>query len=108
LQTISLSAEGTSVATSLRGLIEQARGVPFIMTANGISKLHVALWSRCKPICFDIGPLEAEQAIQHLLPRYIDKLGSLGYDAVDGEWLSREVHIVFPDLRKFANAIEYR
>ena len=31
----------------LRGLIEQAHGVPFIMTANDISKLHPALRSRC-------------------------------------------------------------
>lgn len=91
----------------LRGLIEQPHGVPFIMTANDISKLHPALKSRCRPISFDAGPLEAEATIQRLLPRYTDKLGQLGYD-IDAEWLSREMHIVFPDLRKLANAIEFR
>jgi replication-associated recombination protein RarA len=92
----------------LRGLIEQAHGVPFVMTANDISKLHPALKSRCRPICFDINPLQAESTIQRLLPRYIEKLGRLGYENIDAEWLSEEMHIVFPDLRKLANAIEFR
>jgi hypothetical protein len=42
-----------------------------------------------------------------LLARYIDKLGRLGY-VVDAEWLSKEMHIVFPDFRRVANAIEFR
>jgi replication-associated recombination protein RarA len=90
----------------LRGLIEQAHGVPFIMTANDISKLHPALRSRCKPISFDINPLQAEQTIERLLPRYAGKLALLGYD-VDTKWLSTEMHIVFPDLRKLANSIDF-
>jgi len=92
----------------LRGLIEQAHGVPFIMTANDISKLHPALKSRCMTISFDVGPLEAEATIQRLLPRYIDKLGKLGYENIDAEWLSKEMHIVFPDLRQFASRIDFR
>ena len=60
------------------------------------------------PISFDVGPLEAEATIQRLLPRYIDKLGRLGYENIDAEWLSKEMHVVFPDLRKFANAIEFK
>ena len=92
----------------LRGLIEQAHGVPFIMTANDISKLHVALRSRCRPISFDIRPPEAEATIRRLLHRYTDKLVRLGYDDIDAEWLSKEMHMVFPDLRKLANAIEFQ
>ena len=92
----------------LRGLIEQSHGVPFIMTANDISKLHPALRSRCSPISFDINPLKAEATIERLLPRYADKLERLGYDEIDTEWLSEEMHVVFPDLRKFANRIEFR
>ena len=100
---LSLSAQA-----GLRGLIEQAHGVPFIMTANDVSKLHPALKSRCMTVSFDVGSLEAEATIQRLLPRYIDKLGRLGYDDIDAEWLSEEMHVVFPDLRKFANRIEFR
>jgi DNA polymerase III delta prime subunit len=92
----------------LRGLIEQSHGVPFIMTANDISKLHPALRSRCRPINFDINPLQELATIERLLPRYIEKLGRLGYDDIDAEGLSNEMHVVFPDLRKLANAIEFR
>jgi replication-associated recombination protein RarA len=92
----------------LRGLIEQSNGVPFIMTANDISKLHPALKSRCLPINFDINPLQAEATMERLLPRYTDKLVRLGYESIDAKWLSREMHIVFPDLRKLAQAIELK
>jgi replication factor C subunit 2/4 len=92
----------------LRGLIEQAHGVPFIMTANDISKLHPALKSRCMTVSFDVQSLEEEATIERLLPRYIDKLGQLGYADIDAELLSREMHLVFPDLRKLANAIEFQ
>ena len=67
-----------------------------------------AIRSRCMTISFDVGPLEAKATIQRLLPRYIDKLGRLGYVDIDAEWLSKEMHIVFPDLRRVANAIEFR
>jgi replication-associated recombination protein RarA len=98
----------TNAQAGLRGLIEQAHGVPFVMTANDISKLHPALRSRCRPISFDINPLQAEATIQRLLPRYTDKLRRLGYDDIDAEWLSNEMHVVFPDLRKLANAVEFQ
>jgi replication-associated recombination protein RarA len=92
----------------LRGLIEQSHGVPFMMTANDVSKLHPALKSRCMPISFDINPLQAGATIGRLLPRYADKLARLGYANIDAKWLSDEMHLVFPDLRKLANAIEFR
>jgi hypothetical protein len=60
------------------------------------------------PISFDVRPLEAEATIQRLLPRYIDKLGRLGYANIEAELLSREMHVNFPDLRKLASVIELR
>jgi replication-associated recombination protein RarA len=91
---------------ALRNIIEKSTHVRFLMTGNDISKLQPALKSRCKPIGFDVGPLEAEAAIKRLLPRYADKLAQLGYD-VDPAWLNREMHVFFPDLRKVANGIEF-
>jgi replication-associated recombination protein RarA len=90
---------------ALRRVIENVR---FLMTGNNISKLDRAIRSRCVPISFDVGPLEAEATIQRLLPRYIEKLGRLGYANIDSEWLSKEMHIFFPDLRKFASRIEFK
>jgi replication-associated recombination protein RarA len=91
---------------ALRGVIERSTHVRFLMTGNNISKMDPAIKSRCRPICFDVGPLDEEATIQRLVPRYIDKLGQLGYADIDAELLSREMHLVFPDLRKFANSIE--
>jgi hypothetical protein len=91
---------------ALRDVIEKSTHVRFLMTGNAIGKLQPALKSRCTPINFDVGPLEAEAAIQRLLPRNADKLARLGYD-VDPKWLNREMHVVFPDLRKLANRIEF-
>ncbi len=51
---------------------------------------------------------EAEATIQRLLPRYLDKPSQLGYGNIDAEWLSKEMHIDFPDLRKFANRIGFK
>lgn len=93
---------------ALRGVIEKSTHVRFLMTGNNISKLDLAIKSRCMAINFDVRQLEAEAAIQRLLPRYMDKLGRLGYDNIDAKWLSDEMHVVFPDLRRFANAIEFR
>lgn len=91
---------------ALRDLIEKSTYVRFIMTANEIGKLQRALKSRCKPIRFDVVPLDAEAAIKRLLPRYTDKLVQLGYD-IDGSWLEKEIRLAFPDLRKVANSIEF-
>jgi replication-associated recombination protein RarA len=93
---------------ALRGAIEKSTHIRFLMTGNNISKLDPAIKSRCMPISFDVGPLEAEATIKRLLPRYIDKLGRLGYDNIDAEWLSREMLVNFPDLRKLASVIEVR
>jgi hypothetical protein len=59
-------------------------------------------------VSFDVGPLQAEQTIQRLLPRYIEKLGRLGYANIDADWLSEEMHIVFPDLRELASRVEFK
>jgi replication-associated recombination protein RarA len=93
---------------ALRRVIERSTLLRFLMTGNNISKFDPAIRSRCIPVSFDVRPLEAEALIQRLLPRYIEKLGRLGYDEIDAKWLSREMHIVFPDLRKLANAIEFQ
>lgn len=93
---------------ALRLVIEKSTHVRFLMTGNDIRRLDRAIRSRCMTISFDVGPLEAEATIQRLLPRYIDKLGKLGYKNLDAEWLSKEMHIDFPDLRKFANRIEFK
>jgi replication-associated recombination protein RarA len=93
---------------ALRLVIEKSTHVRFLMTGNNISKLDPAIKSRCMPISFDVRPLEAEATIQRLLPRYIDKLGRLGYANIEAELLSREMHVNFPDLRKLASVIELR
>ena len=48
---------------SLRGLIEKCTHVRFLLTANDIKKMHPALKSRCLPLCFDVGPIEAPEVI---------------------------------------------
>ena len=93
---------------ALRLVIERSTHVRFLMTGNDISKLDRAIRSRCMPISFDVRPLEAEATIQRLLSRYIDKLGRLGYANIDAEWLSKEMHVNFPDLRKLASVIEFK
>ena len=92
---------------ALRLVIERSTHVRFLMTGNDIRRLDRAVRSRCRPISFDVGPLEAEATIQRLLPRYTDKLGQLGYD-IDAVWLSKEMHFNFPDLRGLASAIEFQ
>jgi replication-associated recombination protein RarA len=93
---------------ALRRVIEKSTHVRFLMTGNNISKLDRAIRSRCLTISFDVGQLEAEPTIQRLLPRYIEKLGKLGYKNLDAEWLSKEMHLDFPDLRTFANRIAFK
>lgn len=92
---------------ALRNLIEKAGHVRFLMTANDIRRIDPALKSRCRPTSFDIGPLDAEKTIERLLPRYTARLERLGYN-IDQCWLSEQMHVVFPDLRKLANAIEFK
>ena len=53
---------------SLRGLIEKCDHVRFLLTANDIKKMHPALKSRCLPLCFDVGPIEAPEVIARLVP----------------------------------------
>jgi replication-associated recombination protein RarA len=91
---------------ALRGIIENAHNVRFLLTANNINKLDPALRSRCRPISFDVGPQNADAVINRLQPRYQGKLSKLGYD-IDAAWLERELHVCFPDLRKLANTIEF-
>ena len=89
----------------LRGLIEKT-DVPFIMTANDLTKFHRALKSRCMPVNFDVGPLQATEVIKTLLPRYQEKLARFGYN-IDDERLGRLMCVSFPDLRSVANQIEF-
>ena len=89
----------------LRGLIEKT-AVPFIMTANDITKFDRALTSRCLPVNFDVGPLQATEVIKTLLPRFQEKLAHLGY-SVDDKRLWELMCVSFPDLRSLANQIEF-
>jgi replication-associated recombination protein RarA len=93
---------------ALRRVIEKSTHVRFLMTGNNISRLDRAIRSRCMTVSFDVGPLQAEQTIQRLLPRYIEKLGRLGYEGIDAQWLSQEMHMVFPDLRELASRVEFK
>ena len=91
---------------SLRGLIEKCDHTRFLLTANEIKKMHPALKSRCLPICFDVGPLEAPEIINRLVPRYQEKLGKLGLQ-IDVQRLDEILYTSFPDLRAVANRLEF-
>ena len=91
---------------SLRALIEKCDHVRFLLTANEIRKMHPALKSRCLPICFDVGPLEAPEIINRLVPRYQEKLGKLGLQ-MDAQRLHEILYTSFPDLRAVANRLEF-
>jgi hypothetical protein len=56
----------------------------------------------------EVWPREAEAAIHRMSPRYTDKLSQLSYDDIEPTCLGREKHVVFTDLRKLANAIEFK
>lgn len=90
----------------LRGLIERQSQVRFLLTANQERKLTPALRSRCLPVCFDISPIDAKETVERLLPRYMRKLGALGYN-VDRKHLSELMFTYFPDLRFVANQLEF-
>jgi putative ATPase len=90
----------------LRVVIEKAVTSRFILAANDISKFHAALKSRCLPICFDISVRDADAVIGRLLPRYRARLNAEGIHIDDGR-LSELLHIYFPDLRAFSNAVEF-
>ena len=91
---------------SLRGLIEKCAHVRFLLTANDIKKMHPALKSRCLPLCFDVGPIEAPEVITRLVPRYQEKLRQLGYE-IDAQRLHEILCTSFPDLRAVANSLEF-
>ena len=91
---------------SLRGLIEECDHVRFLLTANDIKKMHPALKSRCLPLCFDVGPIEAPEVIARLMPRYQEKLRQLGYE-IDARRLHEILCTSFPDLRAVANRLEF-
>ena len=90
---------------SLRGLIEKCGQVRFVLTANEIKKMHPALRSRCLPVCFDVGPIEAPQIIARLVPWYQGKLRKLGYE-IEAQRLHEILCTSFPDLRTVANRLE--
>ena len=90
----------------LRVLIEKAATSRFVLAANDISKFHPALKSRCLPICFDISVSDAEAVIGRLLLRYRARLKAVGIQ-IDDARLSELLHVYFPDLRAFSNAVEF-
>jgi replication-associated recombination protein RarA len=95
-----------SAQAGLRGVIEKFREVRFILTANDIIKLHPALKSRCMPISFDPSPLQAEEIISRIAPRYHLKLEDAGLEI--GDKALREILFTeFPDLRRVANRLEF-
>ena len=87
-------------------MIEKAVTSRFVLAANDISKFHPALKSRCLPICFDISVSDAEAVIGRLLLRYRARLKAVGIQIDDGR-LSELLHVYFPDLRAFSNAVEF-
>lgn len=96
----------TSAQAGLRGIIEKFKEVRFLLTANDIKKLHPALKSRCIPICFDPSPLNADEIIERVLPRYRLKLADAGLEIAD-KALREILFTEFPDLRRVANRIEF-
>ena len=91
----------------LRGVVEKYAGnCRFLLTANDIRKFQPALKSRCMPVCFDIKSVDAEDAITRLLPRYAKTLEELGFK-IDGSRLKDLLCFYFPDLRAFANRVEF-
>ena len=67
--------------------------------------MHPALKSRCLPVCFDVGPIEAPQIIARLVPWYQGKLRKLGYE-IEAKRLHEILCTSFPDLRAVANRLE--
>ena len=90
---------------SLRGLIEKCGHVRFLLTANEIKKMHPALRSRCLPLCFDVGPIEASEIIARLVPWYQGRLRELGYE-IEEQRLHEILCTSFPDLRAVANRLD--
>jgi replication-associated recombination protein RarA len=89
---------------ALRGLIEKYSHIPFLMTANDISKLHAALTSRCMPLCFD--PLPKREVLARMCSRYEQRLQELGYK-IDPDRLEEIVDHDFPDFREIANRLQF-
>ena len=91
----------------LRGVVEKAHSnCRFILTANKVRKIDLAIRSRCMPICFDISAAASEEIIARTLPKYVAKLRTLGIPIA--EQRVRELfYIHFPDLRSLANRIEF-
>jgi len=94
-----------STQGGLRGVIEQHDHIRYLMTANDVRKLDLALKSRCPPICFDIDPSKAHATVKRLLPRYVHKLEELGYK-VPKKRIHEILCVYFPDLRAVANRLE--
>jgi replication factor C subunit 2/4 len=89
---------------ALRGLIETYDHIPFLMTANDISKLHPALTSRCMALNFDPSP--KAEVLDRLCKRYAQRLPELGFE-IDLSRVEGIVNHGFPDLREIANRLEF-
>jgi DNA polymerase III delta prime subunit len=94
------------VQANLRYPIESSSDrVRYIFTANDISRFHVAITSRCIPICFDVPVSNIIPTIDRMVERYVSKLGKLGYFA-DKKLVRNIVCSHFPDFRAIANQFQ--
>jgi replication factor C small subunit len=96
-----------SAQVNLRSVIENDTHCRFILAANDVRKIGVALRSRLQPISFEIAPGDREEVLRRLKDRYEKVLNDLGI-AYDSMQLNKIVGIYFPVLRRIANEIQYQ
>jgi replication-associated recombination protein RarA len=96
-----------SSQASLRGVIEEtSKNCRYIFTANDMSKIHNALYSRMMPLCFDMSPAQIETEIEKYKIRIISMLKA-NYENVDEQRILRLIDMNFPDYRTISNKIEF-
>jgi replication-associated recombination protein RarA len=96
-----------SSQASLRGVIEEtSKNCRYIFTANDMSKIHNALYSRMMPLCFDMSPAQIETELEKYKIRIISMLKA-NYKNVDEQRILRLIDMNFPDYRTISNKIEF-
>ncbi len=96
-----------SSQASLRGVIEEtSKNCRYIFTANDMSKIHNALYSRMMPLCFDMSPAQIETELEKYKIRIISMLKA-NYENVDEQRILRLIDMNFPDYRTISNKIEF-
>ena len=69
------------VQAGLRYTIEKfSASTRFILTANDLKKVTLAIRSRCPPICFDVLPKDRAGVVEKMVARYEQRLSELGYE----------------------------